>query len=140
MVTFTQTIITKTLPSLKRADLPPADCSCTIRGTVSCQATFCFQHKNYCIKSKMKANQTFKLPIPLPSLRFDLRMDDAGDTVDSGKAFVWEVSPCSACFFSAGSILWGLSDSSGLLSPSGSVLTGRVLRSACDTSLKRKTE
>lgn len=81
-----------------------------------------------------------QISIALPSLRFDLRVDDAGDTGDNGTAVVWAVSPCSASFFSADSILWGLSDSRGLLSPSGSVLTGHVLRSECEASLKRKTE
>lgn len=137
MVTFTQTIITKTLPPSGELTYLQQR-GCTIRGTVSCQATFCFQHRNYCIKSQNKREPNIQTSIPLPSLR--LRMDDAGDTGDSGTAFVWEVSPCSTSFFSADSILWGLSDSRGLLSPSGSVLTGRVLRSECDASFKRKTE
>lgn len=96
VVAFPQTILTKRLPSLQRADLPPADCSCTIRGTVSCEATFCFQHRNYSMQRKIKANQTFKLPIILPSLHFARSTDDAGDTGDSGRAFAWEVRPCSA--------------------------------------------
>lgn len=61
VVTFTQTMITTASPPLRRADLPPTDCSCTTGGTVSCQATFRFQHRNYCIKSHIKMNQTFKL-------------------------------------------------------------------------------
>lgn len=83
----------------------------------------------------LKVNQFYSNPssTPLPSLRFDRGTDDAGDAGDNGTAseFVWEVNLCSASFFSADSILWGLSNSGGLLSPSGSVLAGRSFRSEC---------
>lgn len=78
-------------------------------------------------------------------MRFDRGTDDAGDTGDSGMAsdLVGVFNLCSTSVFFADSILWGLSDSGGLLSPSGSVLAGRVFRSECEASRKgrqKKTE